>query len=101
MYQGDTRNIIVPITRDDNSELDLTGCTIKWGLRPKEYNSDNIIFKETPNVLIYSNVLTIKLLPEDTINLHGTYYHECKMIDAQGDVSTLFVGKALIIDSNV
>ncbi|MBT2725130.1 MULTISPECIES: hypothetical protein [unclassified Bacillus (in: firmicutes)] len=36
MFAGDSKNLIVNVTKDDGSTLDLNGTTVKWGLRKKK-----------------------------------------------------------------
>jgi hypothetical protein len=100
MYQGETKNIIVTISNDDVINLDLTGSTVKWAL-VKSINFDsNVILKESPEILISGNKITIPLKPFDTENLLGKFYHACELTDVQGNVSVLFTGMGNIIKSN-
>jgi hypothetical protein len=92
VYAGDTKNIIITTTTEYGTPLNLTGATIKWRVRKKEF-SPIIFSKESPNITVFGNEITIPLAPVDTDNLSGsTLYHECKITDQTGNVSTLFTG---------
>jgi hypothetical protein len=93
MYAGDTKNLVITMPED------LTGCSVKWGLRQR--NNENVILKQSPTIAINGNEITIPLLPIDTASLHGAYYHECELTDQQGSVSTVFTGMASIQRSGV
>lgn len=88
MFAGETKNIVVPVT-SDNPDLDLTGADIKWEVRQKQYSATHVILKESPDITVEGNVLTIHLKPPDTKDLSGTYYHKCLLQDSG---SVLFTG---------
>jgi hypothetical protein len=96
MYQGDTKNIIVPV----DGVTDLIGATLKWGLRKRESSTTNDIVKES-EITISGTEITIPLKPPDTETLLGLYFHECELTDQQGNVSTLFTGNVNILRSAV
>lgn len=102
MYQGETKNLVVPITKEDGTALDLTGATITWALRQRMTSTSNLITKSTPSqITVSGNTLTVHLIPSDTTSLKGAFYHECKMTDTQGNVSELFTGLATITVSEL
>lgn len=97
MYQGNSKKIFISVIDDDNQPLDLTGCTIRWGVRKKEKSTDNLVLKETPDITTSDNLISIELKPSDTSGLPGgKYYHECKIIDVTGNASTVSVGMLTI-----
>lgn len=102
MYQGETKNLVVPITKEDGTALDLTGSTITWALRQRMQSTSNLIVKSSPSqITTNGNTLTVQLIPSDTTTLKGAYYHECKMVDTQGNESELFNGNVTILVSNL
>jgi hypothetical protein len=102
MYQGETKNLVVNVTKEDGTALDLTGSTVTWALRQRMSSMSNLITKSTPNqITISSNTLTVHLIPSDTTSLKGSFYHECKMTDTSGNVSELFTGLATITVSEL
>jgi hypothetical protein len=92
MFSGETKFIAVPNTKDDGSNLELTGATITWTVKKREYPPDSVLSKTTPEITVSGNVLTIPLKPPDTEPLLGTYYHKCEMVDQFGNDSVLFTG---------
>lgn len=92
MFSGETKYIAVPNTKDDGSNLDLTGSTITWIVKKREYSPDNVLSKVTPEITVSGNVLTIPLKPPDTESLLGSYYHKCEIVDQFGNGSVLFTG---------
>ncbi|MFD0825868.1 hypothetical protein ACT8ZR_09335 [Neobacillus sp. M.A.Huq-85] len=92
MYQGETKNIVVPITKDDGSNVDLTAAVLNWSVRQREYSTTTVLVKESPDITVEGNTLTIHLKPPDTETLLGTYYHKCEIVDQQANDSVLFTG---------
>ncbi|WP_413309844.1 BppU family phage baseplate upper protein [Bacillus sp. 1P10SD] len=100
MYAGDSKNIVVPVTKDDGSNVDLTGATVKWVLKKYDHDTTNILLKES-EIIIQGNEITLPIKPPDTSELAGTYYHECEIKDQNENVSTIFVGLVSIKRSGV
>ncbi|MBT2729445.1 hypothetical protein J7E63_21365 [Bacillus sp. ISL-75] len=93
MFAGDSKNLIVTVTKDDGSFVDLNGTTVKWGLRKKENSTINEVSKTTDDgITLLGDEITIKLDPTDTLNLLGIYFQECELTDQLGNVSTIFTG---------
>lgn len=101
MYQGETKNLVVTVIKEDGTALNLTGCSVTWALQ-RGSSGNNLITKSTPNqIAISGNILTVQLIPSDTTSLNGTFSHECKMTDTNGNVSELFTGIATIMISDL
>lgn len=100
MYSGDTKVLIIPVTKPDNSGVDLSGASVKW-VAQGEDGTTNVISKQTPVIITNGNEIQIKLLPIDTRDLVGMYYHECEITDQSGNVSTIFTGYITVIKSAV
>lgn len=96
MYAGDSKNIIVSVMDGGARPLDITGSSVKWILKPTQPASAILITKSTPEITLDVYTATIKLLPEDTENLAGNYYHEAELTDQIGNVSTIMVGSVKI-----
>lgn len=101
IFAGDSKNIIAKVLDENNLPADLTGCSIKWALKNSVDTIENLILKTTPNINIVGNEVHIKLVPDDTKNLVGTFYHECEVVDTAGDVSTIFTGMVIIKKSGI
>jgi hypothetical protein len=96
LVAGDSKYLVVSV----DGISDLTGCTFKWGLHPR--NGENILEKtSTSGISIVDGKVQIKVDPLDTELLSGTYYHECEMTDTLGNVSTIFTGLVSVSKSNV
>lgn len=96
MFAGETKNIIVPNTKDDGTDLDLTGATIKWTVKQRKNSPTVVLEKLSPDITAEGNVLTIHLKPPDTVSLKGDYYHKCSVEDQSENDSVLFTGTLAI-----
>lgn len=101
IYQGDTKNIVVTVSNNDGTLMDITAVSIKWRLKIKNTIS---IDKTTTNggISITDSVngkFTIHLVPSDTTSITGNFYHEAEITDVLGNVSTIFTGVAKVIKS--
>lgn len=98
MYAGDSKDIVVTIVDEENNPLDLTEASIKWVMKNK---NTSVIKDSTNGASVDGSTLHIKLEPEDTINLSGVFAQQGRIVDALGNVSTVFVGKITILKSLV
>lgn len=89
MIAGDSKYIVFPV-----EGVTLERCTIRWGI--KKTSSEFALYKESPNITVVDGNVQIKLTPEDTKDLLGTYSHEAEITDQLGNVSTVLKGKATI-----
>lgn len=91
MYAGETKAIQITITGVESIQA------AHWALTNKS-NLTKLVEKEsgTGGITIVGNVVTIALDPEDTANLGGSYHHECRVEDANGDIETVAVGTVVI-----
>lgn len=86
MISGDTKTIVI------NSNENLTGATVKWGMKQRR-SEEFTLFKQGT---IVNNEIHIELNSSDTQELSGKYIHECELTDQVGNVSTLLTGIVLI-----
>lgn len=102
MFSGDTKLVIIPVTKPDKSAADLNGASAKWILQDED-GVTNVLSKQSPETIaiVNSNEIQIKLLPNDTKDLIGTFYHECEITDQAGNVSTVSTGFITIVKSAV
>lgn len=97
-YQGDTQNLVVSITDENNNTVDISSATFKWNLDSRSYPvnkdmSSGDITLSNPSI----GEVTIKINPEDTANLSGVFFHELEMTDADGNISTVIQDKITIL----
>lgn len=93
MVAGTTKILMIHVTKEDGSDLNINNCQIRWTMT----DGSQSVSKNTPGSITVTNatggLFEIKLLPADTDALRGEFYHECEITDASGDVSTLFTGE--------
>lgn len=86
----------------EETELDLTGLTIKWAVKKRVTSPDTLLTKtQLDGIAVSGTELTIELKPADTLNLTGSYHHECEIVDPSGNVSTIFRGSMYVKPSGV
>ena len=104
-WKGDDGQIRITVRDADGNAVDLTDATARWwvGKAVTSIGDDIVIQKGTEDggIVITEDdglyTLTIELQPEDTEELTaGRYYHECEVVDAAGDISTVSVGKFVL-----
>jgi hypothetical protein len=101
MFAGDTFEITNAVTDDDDEPVILTNATIKWALKRSAKSAVDEVYKDQDDgINVNLNEFTIPLLPEDTVDLDGLYYHECE-VTHDGDVFTSFYGQVTIRPSGV
>ncbi len=99
MYSGDTKNLLVEVTDENNNPVDITGAqSIVWAL----ISGDKVILRKTlssGDITILDGargLFKIILQAADTLNLNGQYRHECRLVTADGTSSLIFVGTVKI-----
>lgn len=96
LYAGDTKIIEVTVT-ENNSPVDLTGASIKFGF-------DTVLKEVGSGITItdaVNGIFEVKLDPKDTQDLSGLKYYECEVTDNVGNVSTVLNGTLVITKSRV
>lgn len=95
MCAGDTKFIEVTVT-EDNNPVNLEGASIEWLIKKGQFR----ITKTQLDGIAVSNpsggVFVVKLSHSDTIGLSGNYFYEGKIIDVEGNVSTVVKGQLYI-----
>lgn len=103
MFAGDTENVVVTVT-EGGSPINLSGATIRWVMK-RAGSVTPLISKTSPAGITITDTaggkFTISLMPADTEDQRGDYYHEAEVTDASGNVSTVMTGRAAISVSNV
>lgn len=89
---GDSKNIVVTVTKNDGTPLNLAGASIRWGF------SD--VIKDVTNGVIITDAVngqfTVVLKPADTEGKSGKQKHEAEITDQFGNVSTVMRGELTI-----
>lgn len=99
MYAGDTPPFTITMTDSTN----LSGATVKWGLRRGHVKGPQVLLKTSQDggLSASGSVVTINLLNSDTSALDGQFYHEAEVTDISGKVSTIMTGNITIQPSGV
>lgn len=102
-WAGDSAIIHIPVLDEDGNKVSLVGCSVKWWLaKGVTSTGTNVIVKKSSavgegiEIDLGTDVDTINITldPQDTEGVKaGTYYHECEVINQNGDVSTVAIGK--------
>jgi hypothetical protein len=94
IYQGNDLTVEISIKEYDLTEATIPdGCTIYWSLFPIG-DGDALLERTMNDTDRDGNVFSFTLVPADTEELLGTYYHEARLVTDTGNIYTLFVGTA-------
>jgi hypothetical protein len=104
-YVGDTLIITIPVLDGAGQNVDLGGAGASWwmGKNVTATGADVYIKKSLGQGMTLTDntaglyTLTVTLAPSDTQNLQaGTFYHEAAVIDSQGDIARVSLGKFIL-----
>ena len=101
LVAGNTRLVKVTIVDTTNAPVNLTGATIVWGMAT-DPNQTPILEKSTTSGQITvpnptTGVFQFNLTVSDTENRTGSWYHETRITDSLGNVSTAAQGSLTIL----
>jgi hypothetical protein len=100
MVAGDSKRInFTLLDATTGGALDITGAVARWQVSRMKGE----MFSPTPTLMKsmadgievtdeFGGLLTVTLKPSDTVSLFGDFYHELELIDATGDVATVYTG---------
>lgn len=104
-WAGDTATIRIPVVDGEGQPVDLTGASARWWVA-KSVNATaaaDIYVKKASGAGLSIEISTagsavvITLAPGDTEGkAAGTFYHECEVVDANGNISTVTIGKFIL-----
>jgi hypothetical protein len=104
-YAGDTLIITIPVLDGSGANVNLAGAGASWwmGKNATATGTDVYIKKSLGQGMTLTDntaglyTLAITLAPQDTENLTaGTFYHEAAVIDANGDIARISLGKFIL-----
>lgn len=105
MYSGDSRRFEITVREEGGNTMDLTDCSIIWGMGTRQPTPYTVVTKATGSGITILDALNglieWKLLPADTESLSGDYEHELEVTDTAGDVFTVMTGKIRILQGMV
>lgn len=107
IFQGDNTPLKIIVYTDDDYtiEKNLTSSTITWIL--KQYNDSitAILTKTTGSGISVTDALNGELIVnfsvDDTEDLTGTYYHECRVVDSNGQARVVCYGFVTVSNSGI
>lgn len=94
IYSGDSKNLSVTVTDENNNPVNITGAqSIVWAL----ISGDKVILRKTlsEGVMIINGpggIFQISIAAADTAKLTGKYRHECRLVTADGMSGIIFTG---------
>lgn len=104
-YVGDTRIITIPVLDGDAAHVNLEGAGVSWwmGKNVNATGADVYIKKILGGGITLTHdtsglyKITVTLAPGDTSSLTaGTFYHEAAVIDADGNIARVTIGKFIL-----
>lgn len=103
-WVGDTATIRIPVLDKDGGAVDLTGASARWWMgKNVSATGDDVYVKKASGtglsieVSTAGSAIVVTLAPVDTEGKKsGTFYHECEVVDADGNVSTVTTGKFIL-----
>jgi hypothetical protein len=94
LIAGDAKDIIFTI---DMAAADFSGFTIKWFLTPGVGQEPFLTKDLTNGITSAGQQITIRIKTDDTKEMQpGTYWHELKMFDQNGEQTTLSCGDVVL-----
>lgn len=103
MFAGDTMRVYFAIKDKDGGSLDITGAEVRWQisrLKPTGFSNTPLLNKRIGDgievVDSFDGQLLVRLAPEDTVSLSGSFHAELELQDVDGDVSTAYTGTVTI-----
>ena len=92
-YAGDTLNVVVRLFDELGAPWNIEGLDATYIIHDESAN-ETLVTKTSVDDEIESvgNEVRIYLAAGDTNTLRGTYYHELRLVDTDGQVSTVLTG---------
>jgi len=102
MAAGESIFLLVQVFEDDEP-LNLAGSTISWAMQRSRFTEEPFLLKSTGAGIAIQNdtEFVVHIEPADTDALKGDrkFYHEARVTDSEGNVSTVLTGQARIMAS--
>lgn len=99
MISGDSKSIDISLVDNDGAAVDVSTAgtaTYKIASGP---NADSVVYVTkslVSGITVATSTVTVALVPSDTENLSGAYYHELLIVDAEGKQFRPIQGKVTI-----
>lgn len=99
MVAGDNRPLVLSVTNDDGTPVNLTGSTVAWFAGKVPYTAPILTKPGNLSGTPTDGTFTVDLVPLDTTGLGGTFYHWATVTNG-GALSTIFFGAFTIMPSS-
>lgn len=105
LYKGDTLKITVPVRDASSAVVNLSGAGVTWwmGKNVSSTGTDVYIKKSLGSGVSLTSdtaglyTITVDVDPTDSQSLSaGTFYHEVAVIDADGNIGRVAIGKFML-----
>lgn len=99
LWSGDDYNINIHVLNSHRRAKDISGSTLKWLLAVNERCSPLLTKTEGSGITMIDPAEGLAILAidsSDTEDLAGSYYHELKLIDGDGNIRTIAYGRVEI-----
>ena len=101
MWSGDDKSIVVTITTDGTTAVDITAYTVNYTLQTAVNDTTVQVTKATGGSGItlsdaINGEFTVTLDDTDTAALSGIYYHEAQVTDGSANKYTVMTGTVVI-----
>lgn len=105
LHAGDSRTLEITVRDEDSGDpVDITGCDLFWAVS-RVLGSASLFTKEIGSGITVVDEPTgrfdIELEPDDTQALHGSFYHEARMVDGTGALSTILHGALTVTETQL
>ena len=105
-WAGDDIDIYIYVLGYDGLPLDLTDCTLTWGLGAANSSPATLLKSSTVSTEIQildaiTGQVVVHLDPPDTEVLSGTWRHELQIDDAYGSRETIMTGFVTIHKASI
>lgn len=98
-WQGETKEVFIRVFDADNNFFDITDAEVRWKMKMQVFNGpEPVLEKQTGNGITLPDamrgLIRIQIDPEDTEGMPaGYYYHEAELIESDGSISVITVGR--------
>lgn len=105
IHAGDTKQVIITVTDENDAILPLSGYDITWVMY-RQTSKEEVLRKELGDGITVptpsNGQIVIGFLPTDTADIvPNTYSHECEISSGPDDIATICTGTVKILYSKL
>jgi hypothetical protein len=95
MVAGDTKTLVVTVKDASGNTVNISGASITWKAS-RSLRKASVLSKSVNSGITITDgprgQFSVSLLPADTDDLRGSYYHEAQVTASDGTISTVLRG---------